>query len=337
MNVKFLSQRPIYLGMFKFLLIPCDGSSITELQKSKSGGLENDELRLSAEAHFSSIAIKQTVAEQQSAIDSLLAEKGIDAGTVNPDLLKNIHNLGGSVEILSLLLPSANNGFTSISLYCDRNGQAKYLAQNQRATSLCQSCSLNTVVYGDAFIGRAHDDESLPWERMNFDSTDLSSDAPWLLLAQTTNRGKNMGSYTTSGSLQNMMNQQKQAPAQLNNSKAAAQSSGANKIDTTWHQTTEDIEFSVSIPNHLKASDIDVKIQSSRVQLSLKTPMAADDDTLVRNAIESAVISASGAELYGRIDVSNSTWNVEKLKDGSLVVVFSLSKGDTTSWPQLLK
>lgn len=336
--------------MFKFVLIPAANDPVEEISKSKSGGLEADELRIHAESYFSAGAESMGSSEKQKEeMKAMLAQQGIDASTLDPALFEKLPQLGGSVEILSLLLPTAANGFVSISMYCDRNGQAKNLPLNVRASSICQVCAVQTAVYGDAFIGRAHDDESIPWVRMDFTQKDISADAQWIRYAAEKNKGKNMGSYTTSGQMENMANQQMaQASA------GAAKKSGKGTLSPSsvaaaaaqlpvekapevpsWNQSGEEVEIKVRLPVNAKKKDLVVKIQSNKLQLSFKNrDLLADYNH--RNEVDRKIIFGGGADLFDRIDVDSSTWNMETI-GAEQYIVFSLAKQKEGTWAQPLK
>lgn len=195
--------------MFKCVFIPASVDPVQELSKSKSGGLENDQLRKSAEEYFNRTKVQVNAAQSTEQITDMLRKQGLDPSTMDKDLIAQLGSLGGGpCEIVSLYLPTKDNGYESVSMYCDSNGQSKSLPVNTRATSLANCCGHNTTIYGDAFIGRCFDDESKPWERKDFTVADMNSDAPWVINARKKNQGKNMNSYSTSGTMQNFLKQQ---------------------------------------------------------------------------------------------------------------------------------
>jgi hypothetical protein len=59
-----------------------------------------------------------------------------------------IFHMGVTLDIVTLQLPVASNGFIGVSIYCDANGIAKEFKANTRATRLAQACGHNIVIYG---------------------------------------------------------------------------------------------------------------------------------------------------------------------------------------------
>ena len=111
---------------FKAVFIPASQQQIQEQSYSKKGGLEKDLLRLSAETYFSvsEESDRKSILQSQSEdIKEMLLKQGVDPNKINPDLYNSFSNAGG-VEIVSLSLPCAANGFVGVSMYCDRNGKA---------------------------------------------------------------------------------------------------------------------------------------------------------------------------------------------------------------------
>jgi hypothetical protein len=95
----------IFEGMFKFVLIPCvDGQEMKEFSRPLAGGLEKDELQVTAKEHFASDmdgdarvdSVKQTMLE---------AGKGLDSLT--PEMLARLSSMGAAVEICTLGVPTS--------------------------------------------------------------------------------------------------------------------------------------------------------------------------------------------------------------------------------------
>ena len=132
---------------FTYVKIPADSSApIEELSASKAGGLENDELVLKAKAYF----------QQQAQAD-------------HP-----------SCEITALSIPLPGNNYRAVSLYVS-DYETIERAENARATQLVTACghALAEPIRGDVFVGRAHDNEALAWERDDFTSSDADATADW--------------------------------------------------------------------------------------------------------------------------------------------------------------
>lgn len=297
-------SEALYQGNFKYIFVPVDNSqAIAELEASKAGGLEKDALRLLAEEHFTS----------------------------------TVKSISSSVEIVSLLLPVPDFNFISISMYCDQVGKSKNLPINTRATSIATLCHHKDPIHGDVFFGKAHDDESKPWIRLDFTLADLSSDADWVKVAQVKNVGKK-GAYSTSGVLQSMM---KQGNTQYIDSNQVEEvgndSSSSDKVENdalSWNQTSDEVEVKVAIVGKLKASDLDIKIKSNRLQIRLKSGQTIPNSNQGK---VSKLFMEGGAELFGRIDVEASTWQIEKSKDNeNTTIVVTLSKDTSMRWLDLL-
>ncbi|RYH10028.1 hypothetical protein EON65_39735, partial [archaeon] len=185
----------------------------------------------------------------------------------------------GAVEIVSLLLPTPQNGFIGISMYCDQAGKTKELPLNQRASSIASICHYHSPIHGDVFFGRYHDDESMEWERLDFTSADLSSDAEWVQSAQRMNKNKNMASGTSSGMLQNLLKANNTSVVDefaINPTSSSAQERSEDKY-VHWSQTSEEVEVRVTLPltstpNPIKASDLAIKIKSKFLHIAPKLP-----------------------------------------------------------------
>jgi hypothetical protein len=287
---------------FKYIFVPVDiTAGITELLGDLNSGLQNDDLRVSAERHF-------------------CASSG---GSSN------------SVEIVSLMLPCAANGFIGVSMYCDQNGKAKNQELNSRATSFAHLCGYTSMtVHGDAFFGRYHDDESMEWERLDFSADDLSSDANWVKEAQRMNYGKKMGGATTSGLLQNMLKSNNTAVIDGDKEAMETVQEDHNPF-LSWSQTSDEIEVRVKVTGLVKASDLDIKTRSKHLQVVPKTSYTKLEPWTSSMASLHAVMTGDGAELWGNVDPDSSAWTLDKGQDGDATVVLTLAKTRNGSWPKL--
>lgn len=163
---------------FIFVHIPCDGS-IREISASKGGGLENDECQKYAKRYFADGTDGQ--ARLQAVMENMQQE-GKSVGDIDPQLLTSLQTMGASVDICSLSLPTAANGYIGVSLYCDGNAVAKGAPINTRATDLARCCGNPAlIVYGDAFVGRYYDYEEEEWSRISIHESELQSDAGWIV------------------------------------------------------------------------------------------------------------------------------------------------------------
>jgi hypothetical protein len=332
----YVQQEAPTMSNFSYVFVPSDSTrSIAAHVADKSGGLDQDALRLSAESHFAGIVPENFQQVQEEALHAMLKEKGVN----NHQMVKaTAAGMVGAVEIVTLLLPCPDNNFTSVSMYCDQNGKNKGLPLNQRASSIAKVCGHSGEIYGDVFFGRCMDDESKPWERLDFTIADLSSDAPWVKEAQQRNKGKSLGGYSTSGVLQNMLNSNKTSVIDGNAPVVHPGTSGdvSETEFITWTQTKEEMEVRVKLPiSNVKSSDIDVKIHSKSLQVMLKSGQTISPEE--GSSTVHKIVQKGGGELWAAIDPDCSAWTLDKTKHGDVFVVCTLAKNVETQWPQLTK
>ena len=350
--------------MFKAIFIPEDSSAIQERLLDSSGGLEKDRyfllnvnwnekvfislslsLRIASESYFSVLSKREREEINSRAleeVDEAIKRQQLQPSSISPNLLQNLSSQS-SVEIISLSLPTPVNNFQGVSMYCDRNGKVKKLGLNSRATSIAKSCNHELEVFGDVFIGRCHDDESLPWKRLDFGLDDLNSEAPWLRQAQEANKGKSMNKYNTSGTLQNILSQQSSSAPTAALPLKSTESDCGYKHDgnSQWSQTVDEVEWRITLAEWVKKSDISVIIKSNSVKLVVKSP-SSSGTSIFKNPDELSspdrqiLLDASGAILFSTVDVDSSTWTLEKAV-GSIDLVISLSKQETNTWKTLLR
>jgi hypothetical protein len=315
---------------FSFVFIPADlTSAISVHSASRSGGLEQDALRLASEAHFASNTTSEFKGEHDKMINDMFQSKGLKAKG-------SYSGLAASVEIIVLQLPTASGGFIGVSMYCDQNGKLKKLELNTRASSLCQSCGHINQIYGDIFVGRYHDDESLPWERLDFTLDDMNSDSTWIREARAKNEGRSSGAYSTSGVLQNMMKSDNTAV--INGDNADYEQKMKELGDYTeseylqWSQTSDEVELRIKTGQDIKKGDITVKIHAKKVQIEVRNTSAILNDA---SSAASQIFSPAGAELYSTIDPDCSAWTLDRSKNGDVTIVCTLAKAREARWPQL--
>lgn len=317
---------------FKYLFIPADQQQpVVQHEASKSGGLENDLLRRHAEKVFTSGAIDKD--KQRAAVASQLGAKGIDPAKVDEMLNSQMGDrVAGSVEIISLAIPTNRNNFHSISLYCDGNSAFKESGKvpNVRATAIVRACGhVNTVVMGDCFIGRAKDDEREEWERLDFTLDELSMTANWVVAASVDNAGKNLSNYSTSGALDMMQNQMQQPSAATPAPAAAVVSEFSEGQSYVWTQTNEDVEVRMKLPAGLLSKQISVKITPSGLFIARKTggPIEGVDPVFSSGA--------EGAKLSAPVNVEDSSWSIAEEREGRLLTV-TLCKVKNATWKKLI-
>ena len=112
-------------GSFTFVLIPTANETLREVRKSKAGGADDDELHKFAAVYY-----------------------GYSNGSQD-----------GRLEVTGLDIPRPANNHTYVTMYTDKNAQAKKKPVNKRATSLVSACrTFTNLIYGDAIVGRTFND-----------------------------------------------------------------------------------------------------------------------------------------------------------------------------------
>ena len=178
--------------------------------------------------------------------DAPLEERrGLVAGGLESDMVQQEARLRffgdtpppfSMVDICTLCVPSIDNGYIGISFYSNSD---RTLPTNTRATEIARACGhIGTVIYGDTFISRCHDDESKPWVRLNLNIDEVSPVAEWVLESADKNRSRNMKAYTSGGATDKVMHQ-------LSGTKGGMQVASEGSTDgsiVSWSQTSEDIE-----------------------------------------------------------------------------------------------
>ena len=286
--------------MFRCVQIFSNGD-IKELELSTSGGLENDALQYYCKRYFQ----PPDISEQRQVIEQALKQQGTDPTTIDERLLQNCGDF--RVEIKTLAPPTPINSYTGVSMYCNANAGPHNSNVNERATSIAMKCGYSTPIYGDVFISRVFDKEDMEWTRKDFCEDDLLNDASWLVQAEAMNRGRNMDTFSTSGTLSNL------------SKPTAADTNSGNSI-LQWSQTTEDVEVRMYLPFEYSAKDVKVVMTPSHLKISFPSPISSDDNKdLMR------IQAADGAELFSRIKVDESGWSMDAEK-GNKCLQITLSK-----------
>lgn len=323
---------------FKYVYIPSiESQPIRELSASKEGGLQGDYLRKHAEITFARDSNLIDRSKQMAGIMAHLGEssKDVDANMIK-GLVDNHKDVAGNVEIITLAIPTASNLFYSVSLYCDGNSSFKNgpnIIVNNRATNLLRQCGhKETVIIGDCFVGRTKDDERVEWERVDFTLADLNdSSSQWIKDAAKANAGKNLSSYSTSGSLNAMKNAHSLGSQSTSHSPSSTitvdnpseESIQMQEKSYAWTQSDEEIELRMRIPNTLPAKQLEIKILSDRVIIDKKTKKGPDD--VIENISTRFAAESSDGSLLHRINASDSTWSIADERDGK-VLTLNLSK-----------
>ena len=257
-----------------------------------------------------------------------LATQGIDQSKI-ADMVSNVKS--SPCEIIALCVPTAENRFTSVSIYSDGDAEVKQAILNNRAMHLLKLCGNNVAkVYGDCFVGRSLDDERVDWERMDFSNEDLSDDAEWIRLAAKANAGKSMSSFSTSGTLQKFAeSSQQQQQKQLLQEQQDIVSDDMPGV--TWNQNKDEIEVRFSLPSTISAKELQVKIGSNTVLIGPK-----NGSTPLPFIFEKFLTPPKGGHLFGSVRVDDSTWSVLTEKDKSKVLAITLIKSNSAMWKSLL-
>ena len=232
--------------------------------------LENDPLKKYAVNYFAGKG-SCSPDEKAASIRQQLEMQNVDINSIDSNLLLHASSIADHVEIISLLLPVAVNGFLAVSMYCDSGAISKGLFFNSRATAIVRKCGYKeTVVYGDAFIGRSFDDENYDWERRNFYATELVDSAPWILEAAAFNVGKNMSAYSSSGSMSNILQKNAHSTSSVD---TAEISTTRSKL---WEQNSDkdEIQILIEVPLSTRASQI--KRNSNLTGFSFSCPRHLD-------------------------------------------------------------
>jgi hypothetical protein len=272
-------------GHFQFVRIPADSSEpIESLFLSKEGGLSDDALIAHAKEYFSiqtgnheraqalaaaSPGERQVIAaqvRQQLAISDDSAKTRLDELT--DDQVINIifkSQLQSACDIMALTVPTANNNHRAVSLYSAESSKQHGMPQNDRATALVTACghAVNDGIYGDVFVGRAHDDEMGDvWTRDDFTVADADPKAEWCRTARSQGGGGGSGSSAAS-SLSNIVQQQGSGNVQViptnQQTQSVPQSFGENGAPAVqgqgyaWTQDNEEVELKFQVPGGTKA------------------------------------------------------------------------------------
>lgn len=337
---------------FKFLYIPAnENEAVVQLEASKSGGLENDQLRKQAELEFAKSGVNRE--EQRAALSLQLAEKGIDAAEIDKILSSKLgERVVGSVEIITLSLPTPQNNYISISLYCDGNSAFKVGGKvpNTRATAIVQACGhQNTVVMGNCFIGKAMDDERVEWERKDFPLEEFHVSAGWVRAAAQANAGKDLGKYSTSGTL-SAMHESQQQQLQQGKGKVPTAAKPAVTVEApsefsasqlfVWTQTTEEVEVRMRLPAGLLSKHLNVIFTTATLFIGRKNAKTGADALIETVDPRLSAVTAdcvpAGARLGGPINTGDSTWSIADEKEGRCLTL-NLAKANKATWKNLLQ
>jgi CS domain len=244
-------------GAFTFVFIPADEKeSLVELRASKAGGLTDDLLLRHVKQHFTTQLKGDT-----------------------------------SVNITALTVPTADNGYQACSLYSmihstDTSVEVPF---NARANALLTACGHQVrrndaseggnAIYGDAFVGRALDDESRDWERLDFTVDDVDPASDWCRQARAVG-GVGGAGRKAAASLVNLAQQMGSRspsvitpPDRSTTNDASYGMDGAAALNEpwgTWTQTAEEVELKLAVPKETTTKDCCVQFHRNRIRVAVK-------------------------------------------------------------------
>jgi hypothetical protein len=194
-----------------------------------------------------------------------------------------------SVDIMTVSLPTKENSYVGVSIYCDDKGRSKNLPVNDRATGLVMACGLvGQQLFGDVFVSRMFDDGENHWFRMDFSIKDVSSTAEWVKrTADQMSKKLNAGPASLSG-LANQFFANSGNPGAQTQILDGAGLNEAKKSGGTdsyqWYQSDDDIEVTIPLPDCTDKRQVIVEIKSNRLRVSANGKLIIDgtlDDSVV--------------------------------------------------------
>ena len=307
---------------FRYVFIPADTDDAIEVREFNQVDLENDSFIQMIKKYFA-VTNSETGLDKELLIKQMSdhAKKDITE-SIDPEMLDRLIS-NTSVDILSIAVPSVENEFRGVSLYCDDKGRAKNLIVNPRAAGLANACGLiGQTFYGDIFLSRVYDDGEDHWFRMHFDMTDVSSDAEWVKrAAYQASRKLSSGPASLSGLADQFFKRTGGSANQtaiLDGSNQAAPVIQGEKGLYKWYQTEDDIEVTIPVSiEGLSIKDMSVNMKPKSLVVRLGDTVAVDGD------------------LFESIDTTESTWTYSK-KDRILQITL-VKKTCGKMWSDLLK
>jgi len=308
---------PERLAEFNYVFIPADSNYPIEVRKAEQVSLEDD--------HFIKMIKKYyAVASPESNVDKEMLMKQLSehskqdiSHTVDPATLERLVSLT-SVDIMTVSLPTIENNYVGVSIYCDDKGKSKNLPHNERASGLAIACGIVGQPFnGDVFISRMFDDGEDHWFRMNFDMSDVSSSAEWVKRTATQMSKKlNSGPRSLSGLADQFF--AKQAGGANVPTLAATEEEEPSLNGETesykWYQTEDEVDITISAIDVTSKKDIAVTFKPRQVIVKVSGSVIVD------------------AELMDPIVVDESTWT---FSDKLLQVTLS-KKNTGKMWKSLL-
>lgn len=312
------TSRPERASRFKYVFIPADSSYPMETREHDQVSLEDDTFITMIKKYFAS-------SNPESGVDRdvLLKQMSEHAKTdvtsaLDPDTLERLMSTT-SVDILSIAVPSRENSFIGVSLYCDDKGKSKKLQLNERACGLGAACGLvGHTFHGDIFLSRMYDDGEDHWYRTDLSVSDVSSDAAWVKrAAELAAKKLSSGPASLSGIAERFLANTGQSPMSLETHDAAPSVNVSGETENfKWYQTSDEIEITIPADGSITKAMIRVDIKQKSLRVTVDQKVIAD------------------GELFEAIDSSESTWTFSA-KDKLLQV--TLSKRAPKMWETVFR
>jgi hypothetical protein len=309
-------DRPEKPTRFQYVWIPADNNYAIEAREFNQVALEDDEFINMVKHHFGSTNPESGVDREMLIKQMSEHAKNDIASSLDSETLDRLLTTT-SVDIMSIAVPSRENGFIGVSLYCDDKGKSKNLALNQRACGLGSACGLiGQTFHGDVFLSRMYDDGEDHWYRLDFTLSDVSSDAPWVKRAAEQAARKVSGAPASlSGLADRFLAQTGGGPAIISPDAPQVKSNAEGESETfKWYQTNEEIDVTFSLDPSVTKSMISVDIKAKTLVVKVGQQTLAD------------------GHLFDAVDPSESTWTYSS-KDQLLQVC--LSKRNSRMWDSL--
>jgi len=325
-------------GDFSYVFVPADPKLPLEVHRSsKAGGLTDDALRRKAELFFGSKSIDK--ASQYYEVGKQLRESGMDDAAVADAMSKFGDKLSGNVEIIALSLPHRCNHFESVSLYCDGNNRFRTGPEaeqpNLRATALAQACGHKTMtIMGACFIGRAHDDERVEWERLDFGLDDMLTISAWAVEAARMNEGKNMSSWSSSGIAANMATQGEAHKSKV--TELPPEPEPPMKVPAEgywWTQDQDEVEVRMPVPADLPAKQFLCVITSGSITLGNKRAHSTQGSAV--EGLNPKLTAPEGAVLGGDVVGDDCSWSIQAEKECRMLTI-TLAKKSRKHWKSFI-
>jgi len=285
-------MAPTKPSKFSYVFIPADLTHAIEEREFDQVSLEDDQFIKMIKKYFA-------MANPESGVDKEMLIKQLSERTKNdittsldPETLDHLLS-STSVDILSIAVPSKENEYFGVSLYCDDKGKAKKLLLNDRAYGLAASCGLvGHFFHGDVFLSRMYDDGEEHWFRTDFTMDDVSSVAAWVKRsADQAARKLSSGPASLSGLAERFLANSGQSPALMTPDEVDARNHVKGETEKyRWYQSSEEVEITIPVADSVTKAQIEVDIKAKSVRVVVGTETVVEGD------------------LADGIDTGDSTW-----------------------------